>query len=283
MKSLRVILSLLFVFAVSFFVIRGCVKKPLRYTEEKAPVKRALVKETPRVKKAAKKEEKLPPAKAVMAIVLDDWGNNYSLLKYALEIDRPITLSILPGLPQSRRIAEEAHRRGLGVMLHMPMQPMNEKEPREPSTILINSTDGEIQQMLDEALKSVPYAKGVNNHQGSLATSDPRVMRAVLTHLKEKNLFFIDSHVTSRAVAEPIAREVGIAFEKRDVFIDNINKSSAVKEMLREAIRVALAHGRAIVIGHDRKITLKVIRDMLPEMDRAGVKLVLAKDLVEKA
>lgn len=215
-----------------------------------------------------------------MAIILDDWGNSYAVLAYALEIQRPLTLSVIPRLPQSRRIAEEAHAKGLGVMLHMPMQPKRKEAPLEPHTILVTSTDDDIRRYLDEALASVPYVEGVNNHMGSAATSDARVMRTFLGYLKTKNVFFIDSMVTDETQGPSIARNLHIPFTKRDVFIDNAPKPEAIRQQLLYAVTLAKKRGRVIVIGHDRKVTLETIRKTLPEIEKQGVKLVLAKELV---
>ncbi|MBI4352299.1 MAG: divergent polysaccharide deacetylase family protein [Candidatus Omnitrophica bacterium] len=233
---------------------------------------------------APKRPEILPRTKAAkMAIILDDWGNNFSLLKDAVSIQRPLTVAILPHLPQSRRIAEEARRRGLGVMLHIPMEPFGAGQPLEPHTIFRTMPDDKIVQYLEEALRSVPYVEGVNNHQGSAATTDPRVMRTVLGYLKRRGLFFVDSHVISKTVGPRIAAEVGIDFAERDVFIDNQAEKEAIKQSLRKAKVLVKRKGEVIVIGHDKKPTLQAIKEMIPELEKEGVQLVLVRELVKGA
>lgn len=218
-----------------------------------------------------------------MAVILDDWGNNFSLVRSAVETHRPLTLSVLPRLKRSRAIAEEAHRRGLGVMLHLPMQPKNAKQRLEPKTILTTTPDSEITRAIDEALESVPYAEGVNNHMGSAATSDARVMTTILTHLNERGLFFVDSSTASTTVGPQVARRVGIPFAKRDIFLDNELTAASIQRKLVEAAKIALKKGRVVVIGHDKKITLSVLREMAPELERAGIRFVFVKELLEKS
>ncbi|MGH7198351.1 MAG: divergent polysaccharide deacetylase family protein [Candidatus Omnitrophota bacterium] len=271
-----------------------------KWVAPKKPVKKAekpKEAEAPKPKTAAPKAEPkkgiLPrpapppepvakPAVARMAIILDDWGNNYYVMKYLLEIDRPITIAILPNLRHSQRIAEEAHQKRLGVMLHMPMEPESASQPLEPQTIRTSTSDWEIRRYLDEALAGVPHVEGVNNHMGSKATSDPRVMRLVLKRLKEKGLFFIDSNTSSKTVAPRVAKELGIRFTQRDVFLDNELNSAAIRRQLIEAKEYALEHGEVVVIGHDKKITLEAIRDMVSQLEKEGVRFVLAKDLVRR-
>ena len=283
-KNLKIFLSVVFFFAVAFFAAKSCWNVEVKVTPRKTAVKTAVKKKTPPKKKITVPRESaaVPPAGAAkMAIILDDWGLNLALLKDAEDIGRPLTLSVLPNLTHSSEIAEEAAGRGLGVMLHMPMQPKNRRQPLEPRTLLTTTPDKDILEYLNNALESVPQAEGVNNHQGSAATSDERVMRTVLGHLKKKKLFFIDSQVISTSVGARVAAELGLPFTKRDVFLDNTPTVEAVQEKLRSAQKIALARGRVVVIGHDKKATLEAIRLMVPELEKNGVRLVLAKDLLE--
>ena len=217
-----------------------------------------------------------------MAIILDDWGKNRKLLDTAIAIDRPLTLAVIPRLAYSGEIAKRAKLNGLGVMIHMPMQPFNPKAPMEPHTIRTTSTDGEILQYLHEAFESVPNAEGMNNHQGSAATSDERVMRLVIKELKKRNLFFIDSNTTKTTVAPQVSEEEGILFASRDVFIDNDADVELIKNQLRKAKIVALKTGKVFVIGHDKELTLQAIQSMIPEIEKSGVRLVLAKDILSR-
>jgi len=288
MKMIKIVLSVLLVLGVSFFVVKGCVhRKPVHRGEisQRQLVTRRVVHK----KNISQKEEAVQvvtpsqetPEGPRMAIILDDWGNNFALTALAIELHRPITLSILPHLPQSEKIAEEAFTNHLGVMLHMPMQPKNKVKGLEPHTIRLTTSDADIVVFLDRALESVPHAEGVNNHMGSAATSDARVMKTVLSHLLSKGLFFIDSNTAPSSVAPQVAEELKIKFTKRDVFIDNDVDPEAIKKQLEKAKAIALKHGRVVVIGHDKKVTLTVIKEMIPEIEQAGVRFVLAKDLVE--
>lgn len=276
MRFLRIFLSLLFVLAVAFFVARGCQNRAERPFAGRPPAE--ILTEKKPASRAVKPPAPVRPAK--LAIILDDWGNNFSLTKYAVDIQRPVTLSILPNLPSSRRIAEEAAGHGLGVMLHMPMQPANNRQPLEPDTILTTTSDEDIVRYLDKALASVPHAQGLNNHMGSAATADARVMRSVLTYLKKRRLFFVDSAVTPATRGPAVARAVGVSFTKRDVFLDNVPDPPAIQRQLEKAKRIAVARGYAVAIGHDRKVTLDEIRKAVPEFERQGVRFVLVREVL---
>jgi polysaccharide deacetylase 2 family uncharacterized protein YibQ len=291
-RALKIALSAAFVVLVAFLVVRAFLPKNQSGVTlgPAAPHKKVVTApKKPVSKKSAKprvteKEPVVTGESGVMAIILDDWGANYGVLRQAIAIRRPLTLAVLPDLEHSRRIAEEAHRANLEVILHMPMEPKNSgRVDLEPETIMTTTSDADILRYLDRAVASVPHLDGVNNHMGSAATSDARVMRTILKHLKKKGLFFIDSNTIATTVAPAVAAETGIRFTKRDVFIDNEPEVDAIKAQLRIAAKKALAKGRVVVIGHDKASTLRAIAEMVDELEAQGIEFVYARDLVKVA
>ncbi len=291
-RTLRSVLSVLFVVLVAYAVARGCIqKKPLfDHRSYEAPAKAIKIKKTspksapkpaPIVAKAVPKPAPARSASAKMAIILDDWGMSTSLMKQAIDLKRPITLAIIPHLAHSADIAKSAKANGLGVMLHMPMQPKNLRQPKEPYTITTQTSEEEINKLLGDALATIPHVEGVNNHQGSAATSDLRVMKAVVAYLKKRKLFFVDSNVIATTVGWKVARDAGLPYAKRDVFIDNEANVESIRAQLKKAEDKALANGSVVVIGHDKRATLEAIRDAIPEIESRGIELVLAKELLQ--
>jgi polysaccharide deacetylase 2 family uncharacterized protein YibQ len=66
----------------------------------------------------------------------------------------------------------------------------------------------------------------------------------------------------------------------RDVFLDNQASVDYTIAQLKEAAAIARRTGSAIAIGHPRPTTLEAVRDMIPELQSAGIEFVLARDLV---
>src|SRR3989338_8265922 len=77
--------------------------------------------------------KKKPPPK--VAIVMDDFGYNMNNLDEFFSIKRPITLSILPNLTYSTKIAQLGRTNGYEVILHLPLEPHREDIPEEVDTI----------------------------------------------------------------------------------------------------------------------------------------------------
>ena len=133
-----------------------------------------------------------------------------------------------------------------------------------------------------EALASVPHVSGVNNHMGSKATADPRVVSDVLRAVKEEGLFFLDSRTTADSVVAQVARELGVLFLENDRFIDPDTDPQRVKERILLAARLAKRRGYAVAIGHVRPETYKGLVASLPELDQEGVYLAYLSDVLKR-
>jgi hypothetical protein len=214
-----------------------------------------------------------------LAIVIDDLGNDRSQADALFRLSYPLTLSVLPHLPDSTEIAEEAHRRGYQVLLHLPMA-SNAGEKDEPVELLPGMDADTVGKTLASMLDTVPYAAGVNNHEGSLGTSDRALMNELMPLLHEHKLFFIDSRTTAATVAETAAHSAGVPATSRNVFLDDEQTAGAIRKQFALAIRDAREKGSALAIGHPHPETLQVLADMLPEAERQGVTLVFASSLV---
>ncbi len=221
------------------------------------------------------------PGRARVAIIFDDAGYSLRAAREVMELGRPVTISVLPSLPYSTEIAEEAPEHGVQVILHLPVQPDNPALPLGPGGVTVDMGDDTIRHVVASDLATVPTAVGANNHMGSRGTADPRVMRAVIDVMRERRLFFVDSLTSPRSVASRIAREMGVPTGVRAVFLDNQDDEGYVRAQFRELIKIAEARGQAIAIGHVGKVTARVLREMLPEFDEAAIRLVPVSQLVQ--
>jgi len=227
----------------------------------------------------------IPPRAAIkprpkIAIVLDDWGYNLNTLHILEQIKYPLTCAVLPDLNYSQQICEELHARGFQIILHLPMEP-HEKYRLERNTIMTTMDEPAIRNIVKQNIDNVIYAKGVSNHMGSLATEDPRTMKIIFKELKQRNLFFLDSFVTSNSVGFELAHKMGLHFAKRDVFLDNQLDLEYIKRQIYKLKTKAKIYGYAIGIGHDQKVTLEALKDIMPELEKEGYRFVLVSELAK--
>jgi polysaccharide deacetylase 2 family uncharacterized protein YibQ len=160
------------------------------------------------------------------------------------------------------------------------VEPHDDVKAMGPGGVTVAMTDAEIQSVVRFGLASVPGAVGVNNHMGSRGTADRRVVRAILEVVRDRHLFFIDSRTTVDTVVEPVAAELGVPVARRLVFLDNEEEEEAIRQQMRRLIALAKERGSAIAIGHAQRITPRVVREMLEELDREDVTIVPVSRLV---
>jgi len=216
-----------------------------------------------------------------VAFIIDDLGYEIEVAKKIMELEFPITLSILPFLQYSEFVAEEGRKNNREIMLHLPMEPSNSSANPGPGAIKSYMSEEEIRQAVKDCILNFPYIIGVNNHMGSKITEDREIMEIVLEEIKGYNLFFIDSITTKDSIAYEAAQEMEIKSAVRSVFLDNENDMEYIKGQMLEVQETALREGEAIAIGHSRINTFYVLKRMVPELIKAGIEVVPVSELVK--
>jgi len=218
---------------------------------------------------------------AKVAIVIDDLGYNLRNVEKIYGIEQPITLSILPNLPYTRKISLDGAQKGCEVMLHLPLESSQPEAPMEPDTIYTDMKKPDVIGKLDAALEDAIGPKGVSNHMGSKATKDRPLMRIIFEELNRRGLYFLDSLVTEKSVCEGVALETGIRFAKRDIYLDNHNERAYIKGQFKLLIEKAKKKKTAIGIGHDKPVTIEILAEEIPRAEGEGIKFVFVSELVK--
>ncbi len=227
----------------------------------------------------------VPPAPMepgkLLAIIIDDIGFRREPVERLLATGIPLTFSVMPDQPHTKELAAQIAAAGQEVMLHLPMEPENDRK-NDPGAgaLLVTEPDEDIRAAIGHDLAQVPQAKGVNNHMGSLFTQDERKMEVVLAELKARNLFFVDSLTAPASVGFAVARRLGLKTAARRVFLDNDPSADAIALHLRLAIGLAVKEGAVVAIGHPHSATVAAIEKLKDELDKAGVTPVFASRVV---
>lgn len=216
-----------------------------------------------------------------VAIIIDDFGYSFNkTIREFLTMDVPLTISIIPGLEYSRKVADAAGVNRKEVIVHMPMEPLNEPFKDDGYILLTGHDAGTISMRLRKAFADLPIAAGLNNHQGSKATGDARVMSAAMATLKQLDKFFVDSSTGPESVVGRTAKQAGVRSGRNELFLDAKDDASFIRSRLAETAERAKKGGHVIVIGHARPRTLAVLKEMLPKLTAMGVTVVPVSQLL---
>lgn len=135
---------------------------------------------------------------------------------------------------------------------------------------------------VDAAVSRIPEARGLNNHMGGVLTADVNAMNMLMESLGGHGLFFVDSRTTPQSVASNLARQHGLAYAGRDIFLDNERDLAAINDQFNLAIALAKRRGQAIVIGHPYPETIEYLQNIIPLLDSAGIELVPVSSLLNR-
>ncbi|MGQ9800058.1 MAG: divergent polysaccharide deacetylase family protein [Candidatus Saccharicenans sp.] len=240
----------------------------------------------------ARKTAKSQPAPAqekkettrVVAVVIDDIGEDLNFLQELINLKVPLTIAVLPDSSLARECAELAEKNGLEVIIHLPLEAFNNHLSSAGAEGLITTSMSpqDVRSILERAHSLLPQAKGLNNHMGSKATTSENLMENIISFLKEKDLYFLDSRTSPRSVAYELALKKKVPAAARQVFLDADEDRSRVKDRMLELFNQARKNGQAVGIGHPFSETLEVLKAFLPRAAEFGIQLVPVSAVVKK-
>ena len=218
----------------------------------------------------------------VIVLVIDDFGyRNDNISDGFLNLSIPITCAIIPGHTASKKFAEKAVSYGKEVIIHMPMESENYSPGEDEYKLLTSMTSELLENKLIQAFESLPEAIGMNNHQGSKATSDSKTMTVLASVLKDRGKYFIDSRTSSLTIGEKTMISFGVPTARRNIFLDNNNDLDKIEEQINKLANSAKKNGVAVGLGHARKNTLSVLEKVVPDLLDKGFVFQFASQVVK--
>lgn len=215
-----------------------------------------------------------------IALIVDDIGYNRSLAWQFVKLNEILTFSILPQVSYSKELAFELNDQGYEVMLHQPMEPYNNGCDPGPGALFVGDNAQHIEEILQTNIRSIPFAKGVNNHMGSKFTASPNEIGNALKVIRSRGMFFVDSYTSSHSLAHATARRYHMHTAHRNVFLDNVRQESAIMSQLVHLQKHAMLYGRAIGIGHPYPETARAIGRFAKGLKQSNVSLVPVSEIL---
>jgi len=220
-------------------------------------------------------------AQAYVAIIIDDIGNNLASGQRAISLPLPLTYAMLPHSPFAAPLAHMANQQGKEVMLHMPMANLGDV-PLGPGALTVGQSRSEFIAAIDAAINQIPFVRGINNHMGSQLTQQPQQMNWLMTEIKFRHLYFVDSRTTPMTVASTLAKERRVRSSSRDVFLDNEQSFEGIDAAFKTLLTKAKRRGTAIGIGHPYPATLDYLVQINTELEARHITLIPVSALIAR-
>ncbi|MBI3565259.1 MAG: divergent polysaccharide deacetylase family protein [Elusimicrobia bacterium] len=245
---------------------------------------------------AAPSEPAPKPAAPRLAVVIDDFGLTYPKDQPDsdwMDLKFPITFAVMPVSPRTTKAAEAARAAGHEVIIHYPFDKYQKLELAKDS---VTPADWKsVTALFEKAVKQVPGAVGLNNHQSYRGTMNRPMMAKFMPLIKEKGWYFLDSHVSPKSVAYDEARKAGVPAAVNGIFLDGAHEAKARKKApevleaaiardekvcvhwLRYSAAEARKKGSAVAIGHHYYHgTYRCLVHEVPKLQAEGVEFVFA-------
>lgn len=227
-----------------------------------------------------------PNTQPKLAIVIDDFGNNSAGTEEMLALPIPFTGAVMPQMPYTKADQDKLLDNGKAVILHQPMEAhTGQRSWLGKTPILSNMSTEDAVDTFKSNLDSVDKAKGFNNHMGSKITEDKDKMTALLKEAKDRNMYFLDSLTTAKSVGEEVAKEVGVPYIKRDVFLDSTQDIKTVEKNILRAVEIAKQKGTAVAIGHVGAeggiVTATALNNLYKQLENEGIKFVTLEEIIQ--
>jgi polysaccharide deacetylase 2 family uncharacterized protein YibQ len=194
----------------------------------------------------------------MLAIIIDDISNAKQLKKL-----RALPYHITPSIFPPSEISATSHKLAVGLshyMVHLPLESGSRAMNRMRGMLFAHDSKAKMQARVDEIRRLFPKATFVNNHTGSVFTSNPHAMKQLYGMLDRAGFTFVDSRTSAKSVVKKVAKSYGRPYIARDVFIDNTQTRSYVLKQLKHAVHIAKKRGFAIAIGHPHAATMDALR-----------------------
>ncbi|PGT87845.1 MULTISPECIES: divergent polysaccharide deacetylase family protein [Bacillaceae] len=216
-----------------------------------------------------------------VAIVIDDLGNGMKGTEQILSLPIQLTVAVMPFLPTTKKDANLAHEKGHEVIVHLPMEPLHGKKSwLGPGAITTDLSNKEIRKRVNDAIDDVPHAVGMNNHMGSKATADARVMKIILEVCKERGLYYLDSKTTGKSVVETIAKQLEVPYLENELFFDEQYTTSHITKQANLLMNRIEKDNEIIAIGHvgiAGEKTASVLKQYVPLVKEKAETVTLSK------
>jgi polysaccharide deacetylase 2 family uncharacterized protein YibQ len=279
-KNISIVFGLLFIISLisfAYFLGQNEIKNPTVQPKVTKPIVKTSKKE-PKIKKVVKKEKKrevkkpeskvsskqenvtfvpLQNTKPKLVIIIDDVHT-----KAQINAIKALPVKVTPSIFPPYKLAPDSHLlvRGLDhYMIHLPMESGNKKLNTQYKTLKVAFSNSKIENRIKELRLLFPKAKFINNHTGSVFTSDYAAMHLAYKIMRENGFIFLDSKTINRSKVKEIAHAYGDVYVVRDIFIDNEHNVPYIHKQLEKAVKMAKKKGYAIAIGHPHATTLQAL------------------------
>ena len=208
-------------------------------------------------------------------------GNHRDMVEKLAEFTRPITFALLPWVSGAGDIAREIARGNHEVIALLPVQPRSfTRNVSRQRSILSAHSEATNRRIVEDALASLPTARGVLGYPGGRMDNDAEVLAPVVNELGKRDKYFVDIAQTGESSSVSENPDDGPGRLRAWGTLDPVYNPVIISMNLDRASLSALEDARAIVIADARPHTFQVLVNRMAQLELRGIEFVRVSDLL---
>jgi polysaccharide deacetylase 2 family uncharacterized protein YibQ len=226
------------------------------------------------------KKKRIYSGQPKISIVVTDLGLNIHSTELALTLPTQCALGFLPYTHNLKPLLKKAQDNGHEIYLYLPLQIINPLDNPGKYALMNNLAPGENEVRLNAILNSQAHYEGVYSSYKEVFTDDAYVSEMIFDEVDNKNLIFILGRGLERGEMGHISSHNNVI--PTNIIIDEEPDKDSIRNQLEELIKVAKNDGIALGYAQAFTLTIEMIRDWIPMLNKKGVQLVPVSELLKE-
>lgn len=208
--------------------------------------------------------------------------DSHDVVERLSEISRPVTFALLPWMPGVVDIANDLTKKNHEIAVLLPVQPPSfTRNILRRRSVLLAHTEGANLRITEDALATLPMARGILGYPGGLMANEVGILDLVIDELDKQDKYFLENPNTLYSAN---GQENGGA-RKGHIqawgVLDSGYNPVVISMNLDRASLFALDNGQAIVIVDGRSHALQVLINQVSRLELRGIKFVRVSELLD--
>ena len=217
-----------------------------------------------------------------LAFLVEDFGfeANTTTMKF-LSFDEPLTVSLRPVAERSLWTAKIADHYRKEIVVLLAMESKFTSTAASPvGPIMVHHSEEQILRTIADASDRIPNYAGFCNLGGSRLLEDTRATRIMLTEIRNRHGYFVDTKAAQAPVVPDIAAAAGVPYRQVDGTIDGTCDRERIDQLLRAFVRRAQKTGSALIRAPLNTDFIDALEAGKSYFRHNGIKLVFVSDIL---
>jgi polysaccharide deacetylase 2 family uncharacterized protein YibQ len=249
-------------------------------TEQVLAKSEELLSSTTKAKDLPSKKKRTYSGKPKISIVVTNLGLNRRSTELALTLPPQCALGFLPYTQSLKPLFHKAQAKGHEIYLYLPLQTSKALDNPGKYALMNNLASEENEVRLNVILNSHLRYNGVYSSYKEVFTDNMPASEMLFDQLSDKNLIFILGKGLSKGAQAHIASRNNVI--PTNIIIDKEPDKDSIRNQLEELIRVAKNEGIALGYAQGFTLTIEMIREWIPALNKQGVQLIPVSELLKE-